>query len=411
MSRLKNSKSRTFMGLLGIAALCAGIAWSSAYEPVLAAAPAIVLVDGGDGTPDFGGCGNASNPCNTVQAGVDNANAKDTVSVAAGTYTEQVVINKNLTLDGVNGAAIIKAPALMDPSATIVTVNGGATVTVSNLTISGPGGSTCGSIAFGISVLGGAHANILHNTITDIRNDPASGCQFGVGILVGRASAGEMGTASIHDNQILNFQKGGIVVDRQGSFADIRENVIDGFGPVPFIAQNGIQVSRGAGGHVRDNEVNGSWYTGANWTSTGILIFESSGVIVQRNHLDGNQTGISAEAWCWSTGPYVALPANNNIIEGNTVEGSEWGIVVYAVDFAGYSGCDPSANNNKVVNNVITSPGTGQEGVFVGAYDAGPFAPEAVNNKVVNNTISGFATPVATQDDTASKVHANRPAN
>ena len=395
---------------LGVASFSALALWW-APPPLTAAAPATVLVDASDVGSDVGGCGNASNPCNTVQAGVDNASARDTVSVADGNYAEQIVVGKDLTITG-SGAAVITAPAAMNASLTIVTINDGAKVTLSNLTISGPGPSGCGSLLYGIAVVGGAHASILNNTIADIRDNPGSGCQNGVAILVGRTSIGEVGTADIFNNEIVNFQKGGIVVDNRGSHAVIRENTIDGFGPVAFIAQNGIQVSRGASGHVRDNAVRGSWFTGANWTSTGILIFESSGVVVQRNFLDGNQVGIDAEAWCWNAGSYVPVPANNNHIEGNTVEGAAYGVVVDAVDLLPYTGCHPLANNNKVVNNVITSPaGTGIEGVFVGTYDMGAFMPAATNNKVVNNRISGFLTAVATADDTATKIHANRPAD
>jgi hypothetical protein len=53
--------------------------------------------------------------------------------------------------------------------------------------------------------------------------------------------------------------------------------------------------------------------------------------------------------------------------------------------------------------------------VFVGTYDdypaSSPFTPQAVNNKVINNKISGFVIDVATEDDSATKIHANRPAS
>ena len=45
----------------------------------------------------------------TVQAAVNAANPGDTVNIAAGIYTEQVIINKNLTLSG-TGNPIIQAP-------------------------------------------------------------------------------------------------------------------------------------------------------------------------------------------------------------------------------------------------------------------------------------------------------------
>jgi hypothetical protein len=55
-----------------------------------AAGAATVKVKAGDTTPDAGGCGAGSNPCDTVQAGVENATTGDVVSVAKGDYAENV---------------------------------------------------------------------------------------------------------------------------------------------------------------------------------------------------------------------------------------------------------------------------------------------------------------------------------
>ncbi|MCD6222777.1 MAG: hypothetical protein J7K12_03740, partial [Thermoplasmata archaeon] len=43
----------------------------------------------------------------TIQAAIDAANDGDTIVVAAGTYEEQLTINKNLTLLGESGAKIV----------------------------------------------------------------------------------------------------------------------------------------------------------------------------------------------------------------------------------------------------------------------------------------------------------------
>jgi hypothetical protein len=66
-----------------------------------AAGAATVLVKAGDTTPDAGGCGARTNPCDTIQAGVDNAATGDVVSVAKGDYAEDVVIaTPGITLRG-----------------------------------------------------------------------------------------------------------------------------------------------------------------------------------------------------------------------------------------------------------------------------------------------------------------------
>lgn len=79
---------------------------------------------------------------------------------------------------------------------------------------------------------------------------------------MGRQSEGQIGMVTIQDNVLQGYQKGGIVVDNAGSNATIEENSVSGVGPTPIIAQNGIQVSRGAAANVRGNAISGHFYTG-----------------------------------------------------------------------------------------------------------------------------------------------------
>jgi hypothetical protein len=237
--------------------------------------------------PPGNGCEHAG--YTTIQTAVTAAAAGDTIRVCAGIYDEQVTVpagKDNLTLHSVSHwRAIISAPVVMlDPKA-IVRVSASRNVTIRGFEISGPGSGVCDSLRYGVRVDSGGSANIIGNHIVDIRDLPApplvSGCQNGVAILVGRNSEGTTGSALIEGNVIERYQKNGPTVDNTGSFARITHNTIRGVGSTPTIAQNGIQVSRGAGAVVEHNWVADNAYAGAPATGgTGVLLFQPGNVQV-----------------------------------------------------------------------------------------------------------------------------------
>ena len=72
---------------------------------LITAAPlsaATIYVKADDSTPDGGGCGSLANPCNTLQAGIDNASRGDTVKVRRGVYLENGISieTRGLTITG-----------------------------------------------------------------------------------------------------------------------------------------------------------------------------------------------------------------------------------------------------------------------------------------------------------------------
>jgi hypothetical protein len=226
----------------------------------------------------------------TIQSAVNAASAGDTIRVCRGTYLEQVTISgalkNNLTLHSVSHwNAIIKASALMADPKAIVHVSASQNVTIRGFEITGPGSGGCDSIRYGVRVDGSGSANIIGNHIVDIRDMPpppnVSGCQNGVAVLVGRNFDTTTGSALIQGNVIERYQKNGPTVDNAGSFAQITHNVIRGVGPTPTIAQNGIQVSRGADAVVEHNWVADNTYALAPATGgTGVLLFQPGSVRV-----------------------------------------------------------------------------------------------------------------------------------
>ncbi len=279
----------------------------------------------------------------SVQAAVNAARPGDTVYLCGTTpFREQVVVTKSVTLTGRPGATIaapspwapsadplppqFAADDLAAPQAIVVVWGRGVHVTIRGLAIAGPlPGGGCAEEEYGILVIDGASVLVAHDAVTDIRDaDPSLyGCQTGVGIEVGREhwpTAGFTafrtedftGRATITGTAVTGYQKAGIVIDAPGSSAWVSGNEVTGAGPDSalgrIIAQNGIQVSRGAFARVARNTVSGNQYSGpAGASSGGVLIYGGCGdpltthVVVAGNRLTGNDVGVylyNADAGC-----------------------------------------------------------------------------------------------------------------
>ncbi|MCK9368423.1 DUF5011 domain-containing protein [Candidatus Dojkabacteria bacterium] len=253
-------------------------------------------------TSDLGG---RYHPYSSISPALVRVVERGKIYVSNGTYTEQLVVSKDVTIFGqTEGGTIIQAPSVlvdspMGPSTkAIVLVNNGKMVTMTDMSIIGPGPSSCGSIQFGIFIGGGATLRANHITVNDIRDNPASGCQNGAGIFVGRQSLGQVGTLHGRYLTVTNYQKGGIVVDNVGSYADISDSTVTGLGSIDFIAQNGIQISRGATGLITSSNISGNIYdkpsdTTYNHASAGILLYqEGNGVSISGNTISNNDSGL-----------------------------------------------------------------------------------------------------------------------
>lgn len=290
----------------------------------LTARPAMAATLVVDDNADPATCDGKVSSFATISTAVAAASSGDTILVCPGTYTEQVTVTtSSLTLQSQTPlAAIIKAPLSMADPKAVVHVNGATNVSILDFTVSGPGDSNCNSIRYGVRVDGGGSATLDGNKIQDIRDNPFGGCQNGIGILVGRALDVTTGSATITDNEIVGYQKGGIVVDKAGSSATITGNQVTGAGPTKIIGQNGIQVSRGATATITDNEVRNNFYLNSRAagpgcpfvtpvdeppppfpvgsclvTATGILFFQSGspgdeGQLNSENTLRRNQVNV-----------------------------------------------------------------------------------------------------------------------
>ncbi|NOJ29903.1 MAG: hypothetical protein DA328_07035 [Nitrososphaeraceae archaeon] len=202
----------------------------------------------------------------TIQSAIDAANEGDIIKVLPGTYTEQITINKSLTILG-SGAksTIIEAPPSgeLEPNTAelpyIVEINNDATVKMKGLTIKGHEESNC-DVLFGVTVLGDATLNLDHAVIRD--------CMF-AGVLVGillSPSNSQTGHATITNTVITDYQKYGVNAEGLGSTLTMAYNKIVGSNYEAFDTNEidmppnliGIFFTNGAKATIIHNKVSGN---------------------------------------------------------------------------------------------------------------------------------------------------------
>lgn len=231
-----------------------------------------------------------------------------------------------------------------------------------------------GANYFGI-VNNGADVDILDSTISDIGEKPFNGSQHGIGIYFDGTASGD-----IKRNFMWDYQKNGMVINHSAANADIQQNYMIGFGPVNFIAQNGIEVARGARAKVRQNFVSGHSYTGPNGASSGGILILGGGcfgsdsdlvtnIDVEQNVAVNNDVGIwffNADAGCASP---PSTPTKNTI-RNNTLVNNAINNTTGNNPTQGYqAGISDTGNGDVIKNNDVcglgyTPPGTATAALF-----------------------------------------------
>jgi uncharacterized repeat protein (TIGR01451 family) len=316
----------------------------------------------------------------TIQAAIDDSDtvAGHVISVTAGTFLEQVNVYKSLTIVGENKATtFIKPPATISGDAigaALVSITNTASVTMSGFTVAGPKPApiTCDpaqALMYGVRVMGNGALDITNSNIVDIRDEPLSGCQTGIGIRAGSFAFNTSGHLTMTGVVITGYQKGGVVVSGIGSSGVITGNTITGLGAQNQIAQNGVQISGGATATVTDNTIsankcdlvsacssdaiNGDF-------SSGVLLYDAGAVTVSRNVISDTDTGI------YSYAPTVPVTVENNALRNNR-----------------WHGVFVDQGNTTVLSNAISGS---LNGVAVVSFNS---ATGDSNGKVYSNTISG----------------------
>jgi parallel beta-helix repeat protein len=311
----------------------------------------------------------------SVQQAVNAANQAggDTILIDPGTYTEQVTINKSLSIQGNPTGAIIQAPATLNSDlgqtalVEIGSTMGSITVNMSALTLEGPGPST------GIYIVRGATANITGTTIDKMRQNPLNGVQTGRGILVGSTGQSQVAHAIITGCTITDYQKSGIVTGGTGTTVTVTGTTVTGVGPTSLIAQNGIQITEGTTAMVDNNTVSGNEFTGTNSGPDPTLAVQSIGIFilgsasVSGNKVMANDVGIDNAG-------------SGTPIDGNTAQSNRFvGILVHQ-------------GSGTISNNIVTGNNIGVA-VEAVAGDTVKSQATLISNTITNNGNGGLAFP------------------
>ena len=266
--------------------------------------------------------------------------------------------------------------AVIDPTAT---VTGDVNASGCNIGVYfGPGHNGSVNLAtihganyYGV-VVQKATVTVSDSNIHQIGENPFNGDQHGVGIYYATIAGVTNGDCTsgttkgtVQNTSVSAYQKGGIVANCAGTSVIIKNNVVEGQGPVNYIAQNGIQVGYGAYATVTGNIVSGNSYTGANQAASGgILVVGgpcyggnyTSNTLISHNTVILNDVGVylsNLDAHCAATNSKTNIQVNYDTIalaslNNTTGNGPTQGYQV---------GVSDQGNYDKITYNTISGSG------------------------------------------------------
>ena len=282
----------------------------------------------------------------TIQAAIDAATTLDghVITVAAGTYTEQVLIQKSLTLTGAGiGNSVIKTPATR-------------TLSLSH------NGSTWDYLVAAYPASGSINVHIEGFTIDALNTNNITGTRLagvfmrdvagtGAGLYSSRiynfgtieyknygiVVVGNSNPIIIDNNTIENYTRDGIVINGDnGPLADPNAIVSNNTVLGNATCLNGIDFAYGAIGTISGNHISGNTRS-APWAGGAILLTNSDGV---------NINGANIIDECWD-GIFIGN-ASSTDVSGNTMTN------IYDMAIALDNASNSTVNDN-IINNCKAS--------------------------------------------------------
>lgn len=342
----------------------------------------------------------ANSPYATIQAAIDDAITVDgdIITIAAGTYDEQLVIDdKNITLLGVGDATILQPssatiltslytypmgtfwPGTVMAAIILVKNTGAGIVTLKNLKVDG---TNVTSLPMGSSrltgILYGESSGVIDGvTVTEIHTSDYVARSYGIDL---SAVSGTL-TVEVKNCSISDWSRNGIQVMGASLTADIHDNILTGRGTAISASEvpNGILFIQNAGGNATGNTIYTMHHNLTSSRSAGILFYGTlaSGIVAENNDIYDVDDGI-----------ILSAGANNVIVRNNNLHDNlEVGVHI-----------EDGAINNTILNNFIA--GNDLVGIrFDGSLDPTfPDDPPGAGNEAHKNSITGNPIAIANFD-------------
>ena len=393
---------RRMGAVIGSAALLGTAAFVSGVTSVAASGPLYVSPTGSSGHADTS-CATAA--YSTIQSAVTAAPVSGSVIVCHGTYAEDVLVSKSLTLRGLH--ASINASGLTNG---IVVVASG--VTVKGFTVSGAQGE--GIAVFPAGVLGGGpppyvpvnHVQVLDNTVRhdDTGYVAPAGCtapnlypgDCGGGILFDAVA-----NSVISGNTVEHNVDGILVVD---DFGPSHDNSITGNTVSYNVNECGITLpSHNSGAATAVQNPNGSYtVTGLNPSVGGVFRNTVSDNIVDFNGTGGFKVNAAGSgAGVLLAGASAGTAVYDNVIENNEMHGNGLAGVTLHAHYLGGEYVDGNEiidntigrNNTKgdILDSPISSADFETTGIML--FSSMPAHVVVSGNKISSNHFGIWATP------------------
>jgi hypothetical protein len=261
----------------------------------------------------------------SIQAAIDAADAGGVINVGAGHFEEQLHITLNdLVIAGAGKAlTFIDSPVDLplgysSGSSTnypIVYVENCGGVAISGLTVDGLGRGNANYRFQGIGFWnsGGSVADV---DVMNISDTPFSGAQHCVGVYAYNNTGGPY-AISLTDVLVDDYQKNGVALSGEGLTVALTRVTTIGAGPTDVTAQNGIQISYGAGGTMDECSISGCFWDGPTWWASGLLVYQSPGIAITNTNIDGCQ------------GSYYLYDVSGSVTGGSVTNALAAGVGIY----------------------------------------------------------------------------------